>query len=194
MATEYYVKTLRLAPPQLVNRLGIPAETPVFLSPQVNNAQRCASCGVTYSPLLYAVGRITTAQHFHDDCGGGIYIVLTSSLAFTASLAVRSGWIAEVEPIGKTSVVSGDGTCRAETVLVRAITAWCMHHSMAVGDILNRQHTEHVLTEGIVFAHPAWRHEPGNLLPLCGPDDLELQRAPFRFQVRDDIVYFQQRS
>jgi hypothetical protein len=78
---------------------------------------------------------------------------------------------------------------RAEAVLVTAITAWCMHHTVAVSHILNAAHNGHLLERGLVFAHPAWRHIPGNLLPLCGPDNLDGQAAPFSFRVREGSVF-----
>jgi hypothetical protein len=63
MSRDYYFKHLRLVPAEAANDLGLPAESPVFLSPAVSARHRCFRCPVTYGPLLYATSLVTTSQH-----------------------------------------------------------------------------------------------------------------------------------
>jgi hypothetical protein len=84
-------------------------------------------CNATFSPLVYQTSHLTSSQHYHDD-QGGISFFLTHPPPFTNWLLERTGWVAYVEPVGKTWI-EPSGSCRtgrAEAVYVRAITAWCM--------------------------------------------------------------------
>src|SRR5919198_1120867 len=105
MSTTYYFKYLRLAPAERADELDIPAEAPVFLSPMVSAPQSCSICAVTYSPLLYAPGHVTYSQHYHG-MDGGIYFLMRTETRFTNtnSLFHPTGWLAQVEPIGKTAI------------------------------------------------------------------------------------------
>lgn len=108
MTTPYYVKLVRLAEPRFLNRLGIPAEAPTFLSPQIVGSYRCTLCKATYSPLMYAPYAIVSAQHFHEK-RGGINFFVTNNLLALARLLLCYGWLAQVEPIGKTIIDDGLG-------------------------------------------------------------------------------------
>src|SRR5919202_3474584 len=150
-----YFKVLRLAPPQACHELGIPAEAPTFLSPQICDARRCRSCSVTYTPLVYAPGLVTKAQHWHPD-RGGIYFHAVDPLSFPDPCAGGCGWIAQVEPLGRTWI--DDDTIaplgRAEAVLVTAITAWCMNEDLDDHEYAGQVHSGHRLEEGILYHYP----------------------------------------
>lgn len=63
MSTRYYVKQLRLVPPEEAGMLGIPVEAPAFISPIILFNRRCPVCPITYTPLLYQTGYVTQAPH-----------------------------------------------------------------------------------------------------------------------------------
>lgn len=92
------VKALKLILPDLANELDIPSEAPTFISPYITSKSMCHECGVWYSPLLYAHGTTTTAQHFCKD-HGGIYVRLpeddTAKWVYSNDL-----WHAVVQPNG----------------------------------------------------------------------------------------------
>lgn len=109
-------KELKLRMPEEIADLGFSAEGPVFVSPRVFYEEECAECGVKYALLVYHVGVIVKAHHFHeyshDKIGGGIYY---SEEEFT------SDWVAIVEPVGP-SVTNGFSG-RSEQVRVNQIKA-----------------------------------------------------------------------
>jgi hypothetical protein len=83
---------------------------------------------------------------------------------------------------------------RAEAALIMHITAYCAHQNHTPCPV-NRL-TEGILVERRVNASPCdppeeFDSKPGDLVPLCGPDELwEWEHAAFSFQVRDGTVYF----
>jgi hypothetical protein len=128
MSTTYYVKTLRLAPPEVAHALGIPAvEAPVFLSPIIDTLRHCACRGQPYKPLRYATGQITRPANFHTT-DGGIYTFVTTDPGWIDSLDVYTGWVALVEPLGRIrfGTISGDSCARVEAVRTLQIMAPAM--------------------------------------------------------------------
>src|SRR3989344_4909723 len=99
-STELRVyKALRLITPERAQKVGIPAEAPVFVSPYISEAHRCSVCDKSFTPLVYQVGYTVDSQHFHDE-NGGIY----SSPTLDGSmkhLELNGGFIAVLEPLGK---------------------------------------------------------------------------------------------
>jgi hypothetical protein len=199
MSTTYYVKTLRLAPPEVAHALDIPAsEAPVFLSPIIDTLRHCACRGQPYTPLRYAPGQITRAANFHS-ADGGIYTFVITDLKFLDSLDAYTGWVALVEPLGQIrfGTISGDACARVEAVRTLRIMAYCL-------DRATSPRTTHTggataLAEGILLvcpSHPRQRRvnsdkHPGDLLPLCGPHELlDGEQAPLRFKFLDGQVYF----
>jgi hypothetical protein len=127
MATEYYVKTLRLVPPEIANGVGIQAEAPVFVSPEISSPGGCLACGVTFSPLVYQVGHVTTAQHWHP-CSGGIFYYVLRQQPFPQWLTEPTGWVALLEPIGHVCLEEDERINRpghAPAVRCLQIVPWC---------------------------------------------------------------------
>jgi hypothetical protein len=204
MAETYY-KTLRLVPPGIADQIGIPAEAPAFLSPVIDTPRVCQICvGCTYSALVYQTGQVTSAQHFHVD-GGGIYCFVAIGLSVLASIAELTGFVAQVEPIGRMSRqrMSGTTVVRAQAVRTTRIMAYCMHHATCRGRAAHHSSLIAV-DEGILQTRPPntapWRRlsndtHPGDLLPLCGPHELHPhEQAPFSFRIREGTVYMQHRT
>jgi hypothetical protein len=198
-----YIKTLRLVSPAAANQLGIPAEAPVFLSPLVRGAQACSTptCSVTYTPLMYATGRVSTAPHFHRKSGGVYFYVVTDvvtdSVAFLDALVEHTGWIATVEPLGITAMYPGRGygSGRAEAVLVRSITAWCRNRELDGHEYPAQPHETHQIDEGLLYPFSGGRRGwDVLLLPLCDRVQVAVEEAPLRFVVRDGTVCFRQRQ
>jgi hypothetical protein len=195
----YYVKTLRLVPPDVANQLGIPAEAPTFLSPLVRGAQACSvpTCDVVYTPLMYATGRVSAASHYHRNCGGVYFYVVTDSLDFLDALLDHAGWLAGLEPRGTTMIDPPGrdyGTGRAEAVLVKAISAWCMNRELDGHEYLGRPHGRHLVEEGLLYHYPGSRQNRDLLLPVCDRGEIDVEYAPLRFMVRDGQVFFTQRD
>jgi hypothetical protein len=65
-------KWLKLITPEKAQSLGISAESPVFVSPYVDQKIQCFHCLNNYTPLVYQHGYTTSAQHFCPT-GGGLY-------------------------------------------------------------------------------------------------------------------------
>src|SRR3990170_2050023 len=84
-------KGLRLITPKLANELGIPAETPVFISPYLEESDTCSHCKIEYKPLVYPAGDIVNAHHWHKS-SGGIYYFRTGGNQF--GTPTGSSWIA----------------------------------------------------------------------------------------------------
>jgi hypothetical protein len=57
---HYQRKQLRLVPMDVANALGVPAESPVFISSKIDKPERCGRCGVIYGPLVYQTGHISS--------------------------------------------------------------------------------------------------------------------------------------
>jgi hypothetical protein len=195
----YFVKTLRLVTPRIANSLGIPAEAPTFLSPEVDEPRRCDSCPVTYTPLVYQAGELTHTQHYHEE-SGGIYFYTTTSLRVVASLAQMSGFIASLEPIGQLHIerARGDRYGRAEAVRTREIAIYCQHRQTCLRGLLVHPRDDCELQEGILLELPSPNStrrclfhdsKPGDLLPLCGTDEpQEREHAAFHLHVHDGTL------
>lgn len=126
-----YHKIVELITPDKANELGIPAESPVFVSKYIKKEDTCAHCSTTYTPLVYQVGYTTNSQHIHEGSGG---IYLYSSLRKRPpTLVEASRWVAEVEPIGELiqeDDIGGRGmdafrVDRASAIYVKSIRAYC---------------------------------------------------------------------
>ena len=188
---DYYLKHLRLVPAEAANELGIPAESPAFLSPAVYAPHRCSVCPVTYTPLLYAAGQVTRSQHYHDT-GGGIYFLVRKEMSGTTGLFHHSGWLAQVEPIGKSAIfraITGRYGI-AEGVSCTGIWAWCLCSEPETRRLIQRRHKRHPLDAGLLLGYPFDKGHPGFFIPVCEETDLTPQYAPFRFQIRDGVVSF----
>lgn len=71
--------------------LGVGAECPVFVSPDIIRKERCR-CGVEYSPIIYKKGEVK-AQHYHPYTGGGIYFYVSSKTDFRGQIETQyGGW------------------------------------------------------------------------------------------------------
>jgi hypothetical protein len=151
--------------------------------------------------LVYQTGVVTHAHHYHPTAGG-IYFFVTCRPPFTNWLIERTGWIAEVEPIGKisTQCISGDTCGRAEGVRTTRIVAYCMHRATSTGGPATHPSGLIALEQGILLSRPPnnskWRRlssdtKPGDLLPLCNSHELQpMEDAPFSFRVQDGTVFY----
>lgn len=63
-------KELQLVLPEALERLGLPAEAPAWVSPWIRTAWQCERCGATYEPLVYAPGRPVRSCHRKPACPG----------------------------------------------------------------------------------------------------------------------------
>jgi hypothetical protein len=192
MSTQYCLKLLRLAEPTFLNRLGIPVEAATFISPQMTGSYRCTICRTTYTPLIYAPGTVVEAQHFHETRGGINYFV-TTDLPYISRLSLCYGWIAVCEPLGQTIIEGGMGPLRcgrAEAVLVKEITAWCVRQRMESW-LRDGKHYPHPLDAGVVVFDTLFTRDSNLLVPCCGPEAwLDARVAPFRFHTREGAVVF----
>lgn len=131
-------KALVLVTPDRANTLGIYAESPVFISPQIRQKEECKTCRVSYTPLTYQVGYMIKAQHFHEGESGGIYFNCNTESEFRALLAPPffDSWVAICDVTGKSvlasrSVVAGVMVrghitlMHADAARVRQILALC---------------------------------------------------------------------
>lgn len=98
MQSHVYYKFLRLVRPEDAQKLGIPAECPVFVSPFVTGAQQpCQECGECFTPLVYQTGHRIQAQHFCENYGG---IYFNSFQPRQTQEPYLSDWIATLTPVG----------------------------------------------------------------------------------------------
>jgi hypothetical protein len=195
MSRDYTIKHLRLVPMEVATALGIPAESAVFLSPAVSAPHRCLRCPVTYTPLLYATGVVTTAQHYHET-EGGIYFLVRKRLTCTTGLFHHSGWLCQVEPLGKCAIFRGI-TGRygiAEAVSCTGIWAWCMCREPETRRLIRRPHKRHPLDKGLLLGYPFDTGHPGFFLPVCEETDVHPNDAPLRFQIRGGAVFYTRRN
>ena len=185
MSKTYYFKQLRLAPADVLNQMGIPAEAPAFLSPVVDLARHCRVCPIRYTPLVYQTGQVTYAQHYHATVGG-IYFFARHQLHLEL-LSELTGWFAQIEPLGKTAIYGHDSRRlgRSEAVRCIAISAWCIGHN-----------ENHAMESGLLFVCPFSHNHPGMFVPVCdqyAQEDLPAKYMPLRFQIRDGTVFYTQR-
>jgi hypothetical protein len=134
---------------------------------------------VSYSPLVYATGRVSAAPHYHRDRGGVYFYVVTDSLAFLDALIEHAGWIATIDPLGTTTVDPGGdyGTGRAEAVLVTSIAAWCQSNELDGHEYPELPHGTHRIDEGLLYHYPGYRRGWDVLLPLCGHEEIDSEDA-----------------
>jgi hypothetical protein len=191
----YNFKHLRLVPAERAQRLGIHAETPVFVSPFIDGKQRCPVCRVCFTPLVYQAGYEVRAQHYHET-DGGIYFYLARLPRLYKALAERSGWVLQVEPLGETAISNGPPyrSGRAEAVRCIAMSAWCMCQSWDVEKLVHTRHRGHLISSGQLLLFPGATCQPGSFLPVCDQEALPSPYVPLRFQIRDGTVYFSQQS
>jgi hypothetical protein len=194
MKTPYYVKQLRLVPPERAASRGLQAEGPLFVSPYVEEPRRCdlPSCQAVYRPLSFQVGYITTAHHHHFNTGG-IYVYLCARPRLPLLLGEQTGWSAHVDPLGEV-ICSNDGTGRAPAVRCEAIDAYCMAHELAVRWVSGSRHRSHPIRAGWLFAYPSDMRPPLRLLPVCEETAIPLEYASLRFQLREGQAFFTKRS
>jgi hypothetical protein len=193
---DSYLKALRLAPTAVAHELGIRAETPVFLSGALSEPTPCQLCSTTYAPLLYAPGRITRAQHYHEAEGeGGIYFLLNRSLDFRAILWRHTGWLDQIHPVGKTRMRGrspNDRTGIAEAVFCAAIQAWCMADDHELVYQVQRPHHRHPIESGVLLGCPFELLHPGMYVPVCDQAAVAPGAIVLRFQIQGGAVSLQQ--
>lgn len=125
-------KELRLITPEYAQRLGIAAEAPVFISPQIVEGI-CVNCGVTITPLVYAFGREVIAQHFCLN-NGGIYVYRRWNNRASAWSVWMGVGIATGSYIGRNYFGSEGG--RYKSILLSALQVKCAEcRERMVGDI-----------------------------------------------------------
>jgi hypothetical protein len=141
--------------------------------------------------LLYAPGQVTRSQHYHET-GGGIYFLVRKEMSFSTGLFHHSGWLAQVEPIGKSALFRGitGHYGIAEAVCCTGIWAWCMCSEPETRRLIRRRHKRHPLDAGLLLGYPFDKGHPGFFLPVCEETDLTPHYASFRFQIRGGAVYF----
>jgi hypothetical protein len=193
-----YIKQLRLLPQEYACHRGIPAATPVYVSPVVDLSELCPRCVRRYSSLLYAPGAVTRAQHYHDDTDGGIYFYITPHPIAPAerALATQTGWIAHLELLGACCIPDDlyGKTGRAEAVRCTRIAAWCVGGTRTVKPLMRQRHIIHPLTAGLLVGYPIGHEQPHLLLPICDQEDLLARDAQLCFQIRDGEVLFTKRQ
>ena len=190
-AKKTYFKELRLITAEIANRFGVPAEAPVFVSPQVNAGENCDEdeCDIVFTPLVYQVGYDTIAQHLHES-SGGIYQWSTSS---TVDQILSNGgykWTAFLVPSGE-MYPEGPGCVRSQSTRTTMITALC-HGSYQYYEGLyppcNKRLTEGFLTIPLPYSDISFW--PGNLLPLCNLDSeqhkfFDAAKVKYSFRITD---------
>jgi hypothetical protein len=168
----YYVKALRLVTPGAARQLGLAAtDAPVFVSPFHLRPQRCEDCGVTYTPLLYAPGLITTAHHFHRT-SGDIYCGMVNSRCQAAQFGRSWGFVAFVELPGQVRLLESVFR-RAEAVRISSIAAYDYPMLRRTPYFLPEwrgsepAQGDFSLTEGILAERPLYMDlKAGTLLPM----------------------------
>jgi hypothetical protein len=137
---------------------------------------------------------VTHSQHYHET-EGGIYFLVRTGMSATTGLFHHSGWLAQIEPLGKFALFRGI-TGRygiAEAVFCTGIWAWCMCREPETRRLIGRRHKPHPLDAGLLLGYPFDTGQPGFFLPVCDETDLHPHDAPFRFHIRDGAVFFRQR-
>jgi hypothetical protein len=195
MSKRYFIKQLRLVLPEEAARLGIRAESPVFVSPIIDGTRLCGDCAITFTPLVYQTGYETEAHHFQPR-SGGIYFYLPCQPRLRTALLEQTGWMAHIEPLGR-PIFSDDCTGsigRAPAIRCIGIEAWCVCHAPDFRRYTANRHVGHLLDAGLIIQQPVPISPLRFLLPVCDELDLPVCVAPFRFHIRDGTVYFTQRS
>ena len=175
-------KVLKLISPEHAKKLGLPAESPTFVSAIQSGKDWCTSCGVTYEPLVYQKGYLVQAHHFHKSTNGGVYyeenVVVADGYFNSWMQALISGWIAMVNPAGS-EVSFSNGHVRSPQVFVEKIRAFCTDRNCMSGPKSKE------LGEGIAFIADEYR---GELLPICSLEKhlLHVSRARYTFKTTED--------
>lgn len=216
---EIFFKYLRLISPETAQGWGIPTEAPIFVSPNISNAERCQKCSQVYGPIIYQPGTtgIIEGHHFHRT-SGGVYYLKSETGRFPQVFfdehylknnpnGIFPGWVAIVEPVDrikKESILtnwahlarSATPPLRSPRVRVRQILAFCMESNEWVCSGYSLQGPS-ALSEGWVFS----LNSEGNqfLYPLCRHHALDAEhQAPikreFAFKATDDGEIFFSRS
>jgi hypothetical protein len=148
---------------------------------------------------------VTAAHHYHAQ-SGGIYCFVATSLSVLASIAELTGFVAQVEPLGRMSRqrMCGETVVRAQAVRTTRIMAYCMHRATSLRGRTTHHSSLIGLEEGILQMCPPttapWRRVstdtyPGDLLPFCGPHELHPHaQAPFSFRIREGTIFMQRRT
>lgn len=182
-----YLKTLSLITPEMAHELGIPAEAPVFISPVQNFSVVCDFCRRSYGPLVYQVGRVVEAHHFHKDerGSGGIFFTQWDTDNFPSDYIVT--WQAILTPISKRTVSIPSVptiTRRSKAVLIERITAFC---TTIYGGFPTKHRKE--ISEGPLYSFTKSRF----LSPLCSleehPEVLPFL-SPWCFKIINGEVFF----
>lgn len=173
---KIYYKTLRLITPDVAQKLGIPAEAPVFISPHVIPGT-CSLCGRSYNPLVYQTGRVVDAHHFHKDelgSGGIFWNIADSPPGF-----IGAGWLAILSSVGKI-VENPNASGRSEAVIVKRIIAFC-----------NVIPHEGEISEGLLHSFTTGRFL--SLSPLCSLEEHPERSSglsSWRFRIINGEVFF----
>jgi hypothetical protein len=166
-----YYKVLTLISPEAAQLRGIPAESPVFVSPFTNHKGLCPHCHIEFTPIVYQTGYEVRSQHNHDDRGGIYYYAPSDDEVTNMSLGEITGWLAEIEPLGNTYV--GADHLRSDSVRVNKIRAFCpaktssAYHEVSSGILIpNRtskklkpQCEAHDIDPSITMKPNIWRFE-----------------------------------
>jgi hypothetical protein len=137
-----YLKPLKLITPEQARTLAIEADEPVFVSLYCAKEGYCEHCGKAYSPLGYAPGEVTEAQHLRER-EGGIYLYYGRDPQLVVDVTHDTGFASVVEPIGEVldfqeNALVGIGRTRAG--VVTAVYAVC--------SVSNPPHLREQLEEG----------------------------------------------
>lgn len=183
-------KTLRLVTPDLANKLGIPTESPVFVSPALNFKRECQACGVTYKPLIYQTEYQVKAHHFHQFDEGGIYHlhqpVILEGYFNPVIQSFGTGWLAMLEPVGQNRIIKegfGGYIMSSEETIVRSIRAFCVNeHCMSSAKSKE-------LIKGVVVVKD---EHLGLMLPVCGLNEHPqyISQAKYTFKIEEGQVLF----
>ncbi len=159
---EIYVKQLKLITPEWAYRLGLTAESPVFVSPFQTTKKHCSPCNKLFTPLMYTVGEEPIiAQHFHQnrDQGGGIYVyppkygkIMKRGAGTGLADETDNCWYADVEPVGKV-VIDNSFQARAEGIRVKRIHGLVHGYQVEEGVLVAKMEKD---TEGSHFPTTLW--------------------------------------
>lgn len=147
-ATGYVVRLMPISPDH-ANRLGIPAEAPVFVATNDNEVHHCEGCGEDYPPTIYQAGYVLTDGHVECSPGPGGFCIQElphnvrnqSPLMGYHDYEELDGddWFAVVEPVGrvdarqqKDSYGNGYTTMRVEGIRVVEIFPFCQMRGVYV--------------------------------------------------------------
>jgi hypothetical protein len=161
-------KHLEVVSPRLANNLGVKAEAPVLVSPDVSKRTWCKFCKSYYAPLIYGYGEIT-AHHFHPEHQrGGIYHYHKERL--------YPGVIALLDCFNCTISSSFFNTYIAPSVVINAVLVACTKCSSITDDVYFIEYSSGIMK-------PFCEYCFHNLEGVIG-------RASFKAIVRDGVLLF----